>query len=219
VLKDVPRFQPDRLTSYEVGASAPLFNRALMLRAAVFHADWTGLQSDQYLSSGLPLTVNIGDGSNTGVEFEGLWRPNERLQVRGTLMVADSQLIRARDAFPARPDIGLPGVPSLLGSTDVKYAWPIGPDLRAEVSGQVSYVGHSFLTFDAGPATGMGGYAVGRLTAQLSSRKWTVETYLDNITDETGNTFAFGNPFSRARASQTTPLRPRTFGLGVAMSF
>ena len=39
------------------------------------------------------------------------------------------------------------------------------------------------------------------------------------VTDETGNTFAYGNPFSRARATQATPLRPRTFGLAVSRNF
>ena len=37
--------------------------------------------------------------------------------------------------------------------------------------------------------------------------------------NERGDTFAFGNPFSRARARQSTPLRPRTIGVGVSRTF
>ena len=42
---------------------------------------------------------------------------------------------------------------------------------------------------------------------------------MNNVTDEAGNTFAFGNPFSRARTRQSTPLPPRTFGLAIRRSF
>jgi hypothetical protein len=39
---------------------------------------------------------------------------------------------------------------------------------------------------------------------------------VDNVADARGDTFSFGNPFSRARARQSIPLRPRmlTFRLG-----
>ena len=61
------QFRPDHLWSYELGAGLPLFDHTLILRGALFHADWQGLQTDQRLASGLPMTVNIGDGSNTGI--------------------------------------------------------------------------------------------------------------------------------------------------------
>ncbi|HEY8004665.1 MAG TPA: TonB-dependent receptor [Phenylobacterium sp.] len=212
------RFQPDHLWSYEIGAGLPLFDRTLTLRAALFHADWRGLQTDQRLASGLPMTVNIGDGSNTGVEAEATWRPDDRLQVRANLLVEDPQINRAFDAFPARRDIGLPGVPYDMGAADVRYRWRIGR-FDAEASAQFAYVGHSFLTFDGGLGNGMGGYGSGRIAAALGAEVWRATAYVDNVADETGNTFAFGNPFSRARATQATPLRPRTFGVGFSRSF
>ncbi len=213
------RFKPDHLWSYELGAAAPLFDHTLTLRGAIFHADWRGLQTDQRLASGLPMTVNIGDGSNTGVEAEADWRPNARLQVRGNLLLEDPQITRAGDVFPARRDIGLPGVPYALGGAYVRYRWWLGPGLQAELHGQVSYVGRSYLTFDGGVGNRQGGYGSGRVGATLSGEAWRLTAYVDNLTDETGNTFAFGNPFSRTRATQATPLRPRTVGVGVSRRF
>ena len=212
------RFRPDHLWSYELGAALPLFDHALVLRGAVFHADWQNLQTDQRLASGLPMTVNIGDGSNTGLEAEAVWRPTPRWQLRANLLIEDPQINRAYDVFPARRDIGLPGVPYDMGAADVRYRWRAGR-LNAEVSGQVAYVGRSFLTFDGGAGNGMGGYASGRVAAALSTDAWRVAAYVENVADETGNTFAYGNPFSRARASQATPLRPRTVGLGLSRAF
>jgi outer membrane receptor protein involved in Fe transport len=212
------QFRPDHLWNYEIGAGLPLFDHTLMLRAAIFHADWRGLQTDQRLASGLPMTVNIGDGANTGIEAEATWRPDDHLQVRANFLLDEPSITRAADVFPARRDIGLPGVPSAMGATDVRYRWRIGP-LDAEASAQVAYVGRSFLTFDGGTGNAMGGYASGRVAGALGAAAWRVTAYVDNVADERGNTFAFGNPFSRARFTQATPLRPRTVGMGLSHRF
>ena len=213
-----PRFRPDHLWNTEIGAGLPLFDRTLTLRAAIFHAEWRSLQTDQRLASGLPITVNIGDGSNTGVEAEATWRPSKQLQIRANLLVEDPSITRASDAFPARRDIGLPGVPYDMGAMDVRYAWRLW-GLEAETSAQFAYVGHSYLTFDGGTGNAMGGYGSGRVAQAISGRTWRATVYVDNIADERGNTFAFGNPFSRTRATQATPLRPRTLGFGLTRSF
>ena len=212
------QFRPDRLWSYELGAGLPLFNHRLTLRGAVFHADWRGLQTDQRLASGLPMTVNIGDGSNTGVEAEMTWRPGDHLQLRANLLLEDPRITRALNVFPARRDIGLPGVPFDMGAADVRYRWRVGR-FDAEASAQLAYVGHSFLTFDGGSGNAMGGYASGRIAGALSTAAWRATAYVENVADERGNTFAFGNPFSRARATQATPLRPRTLGVGLSRRF
>jgi outer membrane receptor protein involved in Fe transport len=212
------RFDPDHLWSYEIGAGLPLFDHRLQLRGAIFHADWFGLQTDQRLASGLPMTVNIGDGSNTGIEGEAVWRPNSHWQVRANLLLEDPRITRAADVFPARRDIGLPGVPYDMGAADVRYRWRIGA-YEAETSAQVFYVGRSYLTFDGGLGNAMGGYASGRVAAALRRKSWRATAYVDNVADARGNTFAYGNPFSRARATQATPLRPRTVGMSLARSF
>jgi len=184
----------------------------------LFHADWRGLQTDQRLASGLPMTVNIGDGSNTGIEAEALWRPDGRLQVRANMLLEDPSITRAANVFPARRDIGLPGVPYEMGAADIRYRWQVGR-FEAETSAQVAYVGRSYLTFDGGLGNVMGGYASGRVAAALSTPAWRFTAFMDNVADERGNTFAYGNPFSRARATQATPLRPRTIGVGVSRGF
>ncbi len=212
------RFAPDHLWSYELGAGLPLFDHQLVLRGALFHADWRGLQTDQRLASGLPMTVNIGDGSNTGVEAEATWRPNDRLQLRANALLEDPSITRAANVFPARRDIGLPGVPYDMGSADVRYRWRLG-SLDVEASVQLSYVGRSFLTFDGGTGNAMGGYASGRIAGAFVEDAWRATVCVDNVADERGNTFAYGNPFSRARTTQATPLRPRTIGMGLARRF
>ncbi len=63
-------FKPDHLRNYEIGASVRPWDGRMILRTALFHDVWTDIQTDQYLSSGLSYTANVGDGRNTGLEVE-----------------------------------------------------------------------------------------------------------------------------------------------------
>ena len=216
---DVASYLPDRLRSYEVGGEAALFDRSLTLRAAVFKALWRNVQTDQFRASGLPVTLNIGNGANTGVEVEAIWRPDNHWKLRVNALFSEPQLTRSSNVFPAQVDIGLPGVAKRTGSLDATYGFGLPWDLRGEVSAQAAYVGRSFLTFDGGAASAMGNYGVGRISGTLRSPTWEVQAYVANVTDAGGDTFAFGNPFSRARSRQATPLPPRTFGLAIRRAF
>jgi outer membrane receptor protein involved in Fe transport len=211
------RFRPDRLWSYEAGGEVALFDRSLTLRAAVFRTRWRNVQTDQYLASGLPITVNIGNAANTGVEVEGAWTPDTHWQVRGNLLIDNPEITKSALIFPARPDIRLPGVAKLMGAADVRYRWSPAPGFEAALSGQFVYVGRSYLTFEGGLASRMGNYGVGRVAADLAKGPWRFQLYLDNIADERGDTFAFGNPFMAD--PQATPLRPRTLGARVQRMF
>jgi len=212
-------FRPDRLRSYEAGGEARLFDGALTVRAAVFKAAWKNVQTDQFRPSGLPLTVNIGDGKNRGAEFEVVWRPDSHWRLRLNGLYNGPELTRADDVFPAKADIGLPGVADRSGGIEVTYGLQVMDGWRAEVTAQAAYVGRSFLTFDGASTSEMGDYAQGRVAARLQGADWQAEAFVANVTDERGNTFAYGNPFSRSRTAQATPLPPRTYGLALRRRF
>ena len=61
-------YAPDRLENYEIGARLSRFGGRLDLRTAAFYARWTDIQTDQYFSSGLSYTANVGNGRNVGLE-------------------------------------------------------------------------------------------------------------------------------------------------------
>ncbi len=210
-----PGFRADRLINYEAGGEIPLLDRTLTVRAALFHIAWRDVQSDQFRPSGLPITLNIGDGTNTGVELEAVWRPTPRFQLRVNGLLNEPELIRARDASLAHPHAPLPGVADGMGSVDAIYRWALVAGIDAELTAQLAYVGRSYLTFDGRTESAMGDYATGRIGAAFEWRRWRLQAYVENVTDERANTFSFGNPFRRDRTVQKTPLRPRTFGLSL----
>jgi outer membrane receptor protein involved in Fe transport len=217
--ENFPDFRPDRLHSYELGGEASLFDRTLTLRAAIFRAVWRNVQTDQFRPSGLPVTLNIGDGFNTGLEFEATWRPDSHWRARLNALLDNPDLHPDPTVFPSRTDIGLPGVAKQAVSLDVAYHWTLAGDLRAEISGQATYVGRSYLTFHQSAVREISDNGQGRLVASLQGPSWELQAFVDNVTDESGDTFAFGNPFTRSRAQQSTPLAPRSFGLAIRRTF
>jgi iron complex outermembrane recepter protein len=71
-------FDPEKVTSYEVGYKASLFDRALTFALAGFRADYTDVQIPGSIGAvvgGVPtfigITTNAGKARISGVEFEG----------------------------------------------------------------------------------------------------------------------------------------------------
>lgn len=210
---------PDELWNYELGAKFSLLDDQLKLRMAFFYAVWSDMQSDQFLPSGLPYTVNIGDAANAGAEFEAAWRPTPNLSLRAAALINEPQLARANPGFPARSNAALPGVPKASATVAASYTYPLGGELELRLDGQVSYVGASRLTFDTQETYPMGDYVTGRLSAALAAGRWTIRAFVDNPLNSRANTFSFGDPFRLGRDQVATPLRPRTLGVQIGATF
>lgn len=212
-------YLPDTLWNYETGAKLSLFDERLRLRFAAYYADWRDIQSDQFLPSGLPYTVNVGDGVNAGLELEASWRPTANLTLRAAALVNDPHLTSPAPDFAAQQDAPLPGVPKFSASLGASYTRPLPRGVELRLDGQLAYVGESHLLFDSEPRYQMGDYLTGRLTAGVVKGRWEARLFIDNPFDSRANTFAFGDPFLLNRDQVTTPLRPRTVGLQLSTSF
>ena len=225
-------FRPDRLRNYEIGAKLRLFDRRLQINTAAFYDVWTDIQTDQYLSSGLSYTANVGDGRDIGLEVEAVWKPNENWTLMGNMLVADPKVTRIDPAFINRPQTSvtpkpgagasqpqLPGVPDLSLGSLLSYRHPLNDGQTLRLSAELGYVGHSRLTFDPAYSPKMGGYATAALTAQLLFSDWRLSAHLENVANSKGDTFAYGNPFSFGQVRQATPQRPRTLSLEVSRVF
>jgi outer membrane receptor protein involved in Fe transport len=211
-------FQSDELWSVEAGGKFKFLDDRLRLQLIGFEAFWRNIQSDQLLSSGLPFTANLGDGQNSGVEFEGDFRAGA-LTLSGQFLLNAPELTRANPALASRSDFSLSAVPDLSVGAVAHYAWMLAGGDSFALDGRATYVGQSRLVLSASPAPVMGGYATGRLAATFASRRWRTTLAVDNPADAKGNTFAYGNPFTVRSTRQITPLRRRTVSLAVTMSY
>ena len=213
------RFRPDELWNYELGLKASLLDGRLKLRAAAFYAIWDDLQTDQFLPSGLSFTGNAGTGRNVGLETELVYQFADWLSIRLNGLIDEPELARADPGFPTRRDVGLPGVPDVSAGAAIAYRRPLAGGWSLVVDGQIEYVGASRLTFDPTLSPRMGDYTLAKASAALVGPRWRITAVVSNPSDSSGDTFAYGNPFSLRSARQVTPLRPVTFRLSVGVNF
>ena len=207
------RYGGDELWSFEAGARWRPADLGLTLRAAVFRADWTDVQADLVLPSGLPFTATLGDGRSQGIEAEATYQWG-RLTLTGNFVYQDPALRSTDLGLPPRKDSDLPGVSTLSYAMGAFYTAPLAGGRTLELAGSYAYVGHSSLPFDATTDPDMGHNGELRLAATLRSESgYSVRLFVDNALNQRHDTLAFGNPFSFRAIPQTTPQRPRQVGV------
>lgn len=210
------RFESDKLLSGELGAKLGLFDDALEVDAAAFAVRWSDIQTDQLLPSGLLFTTNAGDGRNIGVEASLTLRPADGWRLRFNGLLNDPELADPEPGFRGGTESPLPSVPNRLASAEVGYSRDLG-QFELNVGASARYVGPSRLLLSGASTTRQGGYTTLDTHVALARGRYAVRLFVDNLLDSRANTFAFGNPFTFATASQRTPPRPRTIGVSMTI--
>jgi iron complex outermembrane receptor protein len=212
-------FAPDRLRNFELGAKGRFFDGRLAARAAAFYDLWSNIQSDQYRQSGLAYTANVGDARIVGVETEFAYDFDFGLSLQANALLAEPKFTRTNPDFAQPLGTGLPGAPRASGGLLARYEHPLGDSFTLRLIGEASFIGRSRQSFETTLTSRTGSYIQGRLSAEVAAKRWTAGVFVDNPTDASGDTFAYGNPFTFGQVRQTTPQRPRTIGVRLAAAF
>ena len=211
------QFGADELWNYEIGAKLSFWGDRLRIRSAGFYNAWKNIQTDQFLISGLSYTANAGNGRNIGLETEVQFRVTPSWILEANALVNQPVLEKPAPGFFAH--VPLPGVPDVLAGARTEYRFPLPYGLQGLVSADARYVGRSNLTFNPLIQAPMGGYVLARLSAQASYGRWRLAAFLSNPTNESGNTFSYGNPFNFQQVREVTPQRPRSLRLLLSAEF
>jgi iron complex outermembrane receptor protein len=75
--------QPERMINYEIGVLQNLFRNKVSLELTLFKANGDNLIQTVMGPTG-PKNENTGEFSNTGIEFAGIYKPNNMLSVNAT---------------------------------------------------------------------------------------------------------------------------------------
>jgi outer membrane receptor protein involved in Fe transport len=212
-------FDPDRLVNFELGAKGQFLDHRLVLRAAAFYDRWNNIQSDQYRPSGLAYTANVGDAHINGMEAEAAYDWDFGLSLQANALYSAPKFTRVNPDFAGTLGSGLPGAPRWSGGLLARYERPLRGDIRLRLVGQANYVGSARLTFDPTLSARTDAVIDSELIAELARRRLSAGLFVTNPTDASGNTFAYGNPFTFGQVRQVTPQRPRTVGVRLAASF
>lgn len=230
----VRRFRNDRVATIETGAR--YVSSAVDLRLTAARAAWRDIQADFVDGAGLPSTANIGNGRLWTIEAVAGVRPIAGLRIEGALSFNDgrirepsSELIALAFATGegAEPQTAralalarlaqIPNIARVTTRLGATYRGQMGGgDLT--IDGWARYIGSSRL--GVGPVLGQqqGSYLDTEVTARFTISGIGLSATVDNLLNTRGNRFALGTPFTTGR-DQITPLRPRTFRIGIDTRF
>ena len=212
-----PRFAPETVDSFEVGAKLDLFDRRARLNLAAFHSDIRNLQVAQFL--GVQFAIfNAERAKVTGVEGEGTLRIGEAL----TLNASGTWLPEA--SYGVDPLLGAPlsgrrfaATPTFQGNAGVNLEKPFNDAYSLVGRVQVQYVGPHFTTTVSNATQDE--YALLNLNIGVQAAAgWRVELYATNLFDEIIYSRHFLTPLQTG--DQNVYLGPpRQYGLSVRHSF
>jgi iron complex outermembrane receptor protein len=211
------RFDSDELGTFDFGVRHQQSDRGLSFGASLFLTDWRHIQSDYLLSNGLISTRNAGRGRIAGGEAGIDWQILPTWLVSTGYSYQNARLTHTENGLELE-DRRLPVAPNMTGRLLVSHGFRLGPWTTA-VAAQANYVGRARLAFDEDLDRKMGNYASFSTNASFARGRLTIGARIDNLLDVTGDSFAFGNPFSIRTSPQYTPLRPRTFTLSIERSW
>jgi outer membrane receptor protein involved in Fe transport len=210
-------YEADELQAFDLGLRWSMPGERITLDAGLFASTWAHVQADYLGADGLVSTRNAGDATNSGIDVTIGWRPDAHWSlVAGVL--AQHARIDASGAAGTPDDRRLPIAPDITTHAEIAYAVEVG-EWRLGVTGRVSYIGDTRLSFD--PGLDRESETVALVSTALTAERhgWLVRAGVDNLGNSRADSFAFGNPFSVLATDQHTPVRPRTVSFSVRRNF
>jgi len=215
-------FQPDTLTSYELGFKSALMGGKASVEAALFTTDWKDIQIQT--SSGVTpkgnfnYFVNGGKAKSSGAEATLLVFPTSGLTLRGTAAYTDSHLTEDAPVVKGLNGDRMPFVPRMTGSLAADYRFALA-GMQAWVGGSVSHIGERRSNFSQqANVLNVPAYSTVNLNAGLEVNKVRVTVYAKNLSDERGINFinSVGFPLNPYTAGV---IQPRTIGVDLGYRF
>ncbi|HEX8261255.1 MAG TPA: TonB-dependent receptor [Allosphingosinicella sp.] len=196
-------FDPEKVTSYEIGYKASLFDRRLRLALAGFYADYKDVQvpgSVGAVINGVPtfvgVTTNAGKATFKGVEVEALatlFRGEEgsRLTFAGTLGYLDAQYDEFITNVPGTGPVDvadfrrIQNTPKWTLSGTLDFSTPLAGG-TADINTTLSYRSKTFQFETPSPFLDQEGYALWDANFVWTSRsdRWSIGVHAKNILDK-----------------------------------
>ncbi|MET3724648.1 TonB-dependent receptor [Sphingomonas trueperi] len=152
---DFMSFDPETVSSYELGYKAALFDRRLTFALAAFHADYTDVQVPGSIGTTINgqqtfigITTNAGKARMRGVEFEGnliaardLVTPGGTLNLNWSVGYLDARYKRFIDSrgIDVASRRRIQNTPDWTASGTIGYSVPVGRDGQVAASFTASY--------------------------------------------------------------------------------
>jgi len=188
----------EKLTAYEMGFKAPLFDRTVQLTGAVFYYDYgdkqfSGRVQDPVFGQ-LQKLVNIPRSRVEGAELTAQWIPVRHLNLYGSMTYLDTRIRRNRDgtdfvnftefgALQAFTGNSFPYTPRWQANAGASYDWSLSDKLDGFVSGDLSYRSATNGSLEEDPRLRIAAYTLVNLNAGVKTQdgRWRLSAYGKNV--------------------------------------
>ncbi len=215
------QYDADLLTNYEFGWKSQTSDGRFTFNGAAFYMTWDDFISD--IRNPNPatfyfVTANAGQAEIIGVEAEALWRPTDRLEIGGSATILNAELSEPSDVLAGGVPQGarLPISPEFKWAVFAEYRAPIAAwSGEAYIRGDYSYTGDSVNSIDPSAASTQDAHSLINLQAGFERDDWSLNLFVNNVTDERAELFINPNFFD----TRVTSNRPREIGITLRREF
>ncbi len=225
-------FEPDTVTSYEIGFKGDTADRRVSLELSLYHIDWSNIQLFAVVN-GFGVNVNGGGAEVDGAELAATFRPIPGLVASLNLAINDARLTSDADPVVVGAVRGdrLPFTPRYAVSLNADYQWRLGGEVTASVGGSLRTLSRQSGSYDPAYLAAFGrfpdvrAYQLVDLRAGLSFGRYAINAYVNNLTDSGGIIATqpllgvAGLPREVNGAIGTGIVRPRTIGVNLTVGF
>ncbi len=223
-------FEPDTLTSYEIGFKSAFLGGKASIETAIFSTDWQDVQLQAIAPAKPPQTyiplsygTNGGSARSNGAEATLLLFPSNQLTLRANAAYTDSHLTSAAPAVGGVSGDAMPYVPKWSSSVGAEYRFALG-GAQAWLGGTLSNFGKRTSDYSQMKPVALPAYTTLTLNAGVDIRQVRVSLYGKNLTNARGINFSgpigdqspmnpTGNPYTAA------VIQPRTIGVDLSYRF
>lgn len=210
----------DEVTNYELGWKLDLADNQLRFNGNAFFVDIERLQTTIFDPSitNLFFSDNAANAEIRGFEGDVTWAPSDMpgLTVTGAFSFLDTEIT---EVLTPTNDVlvgsELAFAPNFQGNIRARYEWDLENGLRAHVMPQLMVSGDSVSDVVEINKVDLEGYTMAGFSTGLTGDQWSVEAFVDNLTDERAE---LSNNFVYDR-ERVTIARPRTWGVRVRVQY
>jgi iron complex outermembrane recepter protein len=215
-------YRSEELTAYEVGWKTRMRALGLSAEAAVFHYDYSDLQTFIRVDLG-PISVqalgNVPDAEVNGLDASLSWEPLDGLTLQAGLGLLDTELGSfATTAGPIPAGNKLPNAADATGTLRAIYEWPVWNGWTAKVQGGAQYSDAVFKDAINDPVIAADPYWLydARIAVSDMTGDWELALWGQNLADEQ---YVVQGLNSGLGAGNRTYNAPRTFGISLSRKF
>jgi len=217
----------EKLTAYEGGTKARLFDRHLLINAAIYYYDYANKQLETNfidpVFGQLQVLANIPKSSVKGFEIDAVLAPVHGLTISSAVTYADSKIrgaFRGFDVFGN--NVSLSGnpfnfAPKWISVSNAEYEFGLTDNLDGFVGGTYTYNSKTYADLADSAPLAIRSFGILDLRAGLTSasKKWEVVASVRNVS----NVYTWSNMHTGGDSILRYPNMPRTYGISLSYKY